>query len=551
MVTEAVTRTAAVWVPDWPVVAAMRVGDLAPHLPVAVMNHRGVLAASAAARAAGVRRGMRKRTAQGVCPSLVLVPADENRDAAEFEAVAVAAEEVVAGLEVVRPGLALLAADGAARYYGSEEGLAAELVEAVSLAGFECQVGIADGILAAVLAARTSEIVPAGCSVAFLRDKPVADLEAAHPPDNRLLADAVSLWNRLGLRTLGALTDLPLAAVAERFGEIGMWARQLACGADLRPPAGRRIEEDVSVAMHLDPPILRLEGAVLAGQQVAENFAALMSDRSLSCGRIRITATTSNGSRSRVWRTDDGAIGGMGAAKISQRVRWQLDGWLTSHAVTGAKQTREFVSDAAHLDEFAAGELDGPAPILALEITAEEVTAASSFQTSFWGGESGADQRARRALEHVQGLLGADQVQAVVLQGGRTPGSRERRFTFGEPEPEIRSLAQPWPGALPDPAPTVLCDSTPAQLLSTNAEGSRIEGSRIDLATQSLAPPPRVLRIGETSHEVLDWAGPWVIPGNWWDGKPESATYLQVVTTGGAFLLRDDADGFVLVGEYQ
>jgi protein ImuB len=43
---------------------------------------------------------MRRRAAQQVCPDLILVPADPGRDAREFEPVVVAAETVVAGLEV-------------------------------------------------------------------------------------------------------------------------------------------------------------------------------------------------------------------------------------------------------------------------------------------------------------------------------------------------------------------------------------------------------------------------------------------------------------------
>ncbi|WNB86830.1 hypothetical protein [Cellulomonas sp. ATA003] len=157
------TRTAALWVPDWPVVAAMVDGEIDAHRPAAVHDGRLVTAVSASARAHGVRRGMRRRQAQECCPGLELLAVDEGRDARAFEPVASAAETVVAGLEIARPGLLLLPAAGASRYHGSEQALAERLVTVVAEStGHECQVGVADGLLAAVLAARSSRVVPAG-----------------------------------------------------------------------------------------------------------------------------------------------------------------------------------------------------------------------------------------------------------------------------------------------------------------------------------------------------------------------------------------------------
>ena len=55
--------------------------------------------------------------------------ADEGRDARAFEPVVQAIETVVAGVEVVRPGVVLLAVRGPARHVGSEEALAELLAQ--------------------------------------------------------------------------------------------------------------------------------------------------------------------------------------------------------------------------------------------------------------------------------------------------------------------------------------------------------------------------------------------------------------------------------------
>src|SRR5215831_21213554 len=71
-----------------------------------------------------------------------------------FERVVAIVEEFCPQVEVLRPGACAIAARSPARYFGGEAELARKLAEAVTLGGFECQVGIADGLFAAELAAQ-------------------------------------------------------------------------------------------------------------------------------------------------------------------------------------------------------------------------------------------------------------------------------------------------------------------------------------------------------------------------------------------------------------
>ena len=59
-------------------------------IPAAVVLANRVVACTPAARAEGVRRGLRKREAQGRCPQLVVVADDPARDARAFEPVVAA-----------------------------------------------------------------------------------------------------------------------------------------------------------------------------------------------------------------------------------------------------------------------------------------------------------------------------------------------------------------------------------------------------------------------------------------------------------------------------
>ena len=107
-------RVLALWSPDWPVTAAARAAHVTPERPAAVVVANRVLACSAVARAAGVRRGLRRREAQARCPELVVLARDADRDARLFEPVVAAVEELAPGVEVIRPGLLALPVQGPA-----------------------------------------------------------------------------------------------------------------------------------------------------------------------------------------------------------------------------------------------------------------------------------------------------------------------------------------------------------------------------------------------------------------------------------------------------
>ncbi|MGV9269538.1 Y-family DNA polymerase [Kitasatospora sp. NPDC003701] len=127
----------------------------------------GILAATGGARAAGVRRGQRLRSAQALVAELEVYERSVDGEAKAFESVADAVGALAAHLEVLRPGLLAVPAAGAARFHGGEDVLAERVVDAVEATGHPCRVGIADGLLAAQLAARLARAVPAGgqCSV--------------------------------------------------------------------------------------------------------------------------------------------------------------------------------------------------------------------------------------------------------------------------------------------------------------------------------------------------------------------------------------------------
>ncbi|GAA1867302.1 hypothetical protein GCM10009772_48140 [Pseudonocardia alni subsp. carboxydivorans] len=586
-------RVLAVWSPDWPVTAAARAAHVPADRPAAVLHANRVLACSATARRHGVRRGLRRREAQARCPELVVLAPDPGRDARLFEPVAAAVEALAPGVEVVRPGLLVLPARGPVGWFGGERAAVERLIDQVALhAGTECQIGVADGMFAAALAARRGRGVPPGRSAEFLAPLEVAELDRDPDVDRAALVD---LLRRLGLRSLGAFASLSESDVASRFGADAVAAHRLARGLDPRPPARRVPPEELSAAVELDPPVDRVDAAAFAARALATRLHTALAGYGLACTRLGVHARTESGEELlRVWRcaeplTPSGTV---------DRVRWQLDSWLGR---------------------------GGSGTLVALRLTPEDTVVAGALQRGLWGDVGEGDERAGRALVRVQALLGPEAVLTAVPAGGRDPGERVRLVPWGDervvedtavparpgpvapardgaagapvhaeqaaPEPpgpvpgrpavarsddpapddpapdeaagkepgEAGAAGRPrgggrngtahprrapgrrppadppatWPGRLPAPSPaTVPPDPVPVRLLA--ADGVEVCPAAPDL----LDGVPRRVAGGGPDREVTGWAGPWPVHTRWWapDG-PGPAVRLQVVLADGTALL--------------
>jgi protein ImuB len=469
-------RLLVLWCPDWPVVAAGAAAGTPPLAPAAVFSANRVVACSAAARRDGVGRGMRRRDAQSRCPDLVVHQHDPERDARLFEPVAAAVERQAVGVEVVRPGIVVVPVTGAAGYFGGEEALAELLLDEVSAgAGVECQVGIADGLFAATLAARRAALVPAGGSAKFLAPLSIAELD--QPGDDR--GELVGLLKRLGLRTLGAFAALAERDVAGRFPRDAITAHRLARGLSERPPLRRALPPELSITEEFEHPLARVDEAAFVAKTLGERFFAGLARHGLACTRLAIVAVTEAGEeRVRVWRCAEPLT----ARATADRVRWQCEGWLTAR--------------------------DGDRPsagIIRLRLDPEEVVGGQALQLQLgsMGRDADAAERAARALVRIQGLLGPEAVVTPLLDGGRGPAERVRLIPWGDPRTPVSPDA-PWPGRLPAPSPAVLA-AHPARVLDERGDvvGCTDRG-------ELTALPATVAVEGRSSRPVLAWAGPWL-----------------------------------------
>jgi protein ImuB len=504
-------RLLVLWVPDWPVVAHARAEHVPVSDPIALVDKGTVFACSPAARAEGVRRGMRQREAQARCTGLRMLRYDSALDARSFEPVLSALEESLPGLHPVRPGTVAVRARGPARYYGGERAAALTVLGVVAALEVQhARVGIADGLFAAERAARwvlqdPVTIVPRGEQEAFLAPLPISLLEDP---------ELVSLLPRLGIRTLGDFADLSVDDVIARFGPMGARLHALAGGRDPRPATPRIPPRDVDVQVDFEPPLDRVDQVAFGVRTAADDFITGLISQRLVCTALRVEFFGENGGDDeRVWLHPRSFT----AAEVVDRVRWQLDGANLGSAVSRVR------------------------------ISPDAVDAVGAHERGLWG--TGPDEGVHSGLSRVQGMVGHRGVLTAAPSGGRSPAERQTLVPWGDRPLVARDPRRPWPGALPPPAPATVYE-LPRQILVHDARGRAVS---VDERGELSAPPAVMMSQTGSRRQLTAWAGPWPLDERWWDpAAARSASRFQVVDGDGmAWLLVLDGEGWWAEGRYD
>jgi len=482
-------RVAAVWFPDWPIQAVAQPG------PVLIARNHAVLVCDSAARRVGIRRGMRLRQAQAICPEIKVVEANPDRDGAAFAEIAVGLDAVASSVEVLRPGLAIVDAGAALRYHGPE---ALEmLADATAHAGFDSTLGVADEIATAIIAARhrgVGAVVPEGGSRDFLTAQPVGVL--AEEAALGFSAEFVAQLQKLGVRRLGDVAELPFKQVVTRFGQQGKRAHEVAHARADRRVSPEMARPDLSVSS--EQSIERVDAAAFVARQLAAQLHVRLAEAEVVCVRLRVVAELATGETvARVWRTHEALT----EQATADRVRWQLDGWLTAARSSGK---------------------DGAAIV---RLVLEPVEVARPQADGLWGGDTSQEQ-VKRVISRVQSQLGIDRVLQPRAAGGRGVAERIEYVPYGEQRDATPQGS--WPGRIPAPLPARLGGGPnhPAARIRLIDAAAR---DVIVTAEALLSSVPVALGWGAHRYRVIGWAGPWPVDTQWWTEKPQHAARLQIV----------------------
>lgn len=245
---------ACVWIPLFPLrCEEARREELATH-PTALLApdlSRRLWQVSPLARHAGVRPGMTVSQAIGLCPTLRLCEPDPVHYDGCFARLLAALNEISPVIEAGELGLAYVGTDGLEGIFGTP-GKIVEAIECVVRGRWSVRLGWGRGKFAAWVAASRAKpgeavIVPSGGEGKFLAAQSIAVLPLDPDTHRRL--------RQLGIRTLGALADLPEEAVTAQFGAVGRRLWRLAAGHTVEPVVGGVAPEPIVAALTFFTPV--------------------------------------------------------------------------------------------------------------------------------------------------------------------------------------------------------------------------------------------------------------------------------------------------------
>ncbi|WP_373047822.1 hypothetical protein [Vulgatibacter sp.] len=491
-------RIGCLFVPDLPLQALLRAEPTLAGIPLAVAEGEGARAriahVSVQARTQGVTPGMGVGDALAFCPQLTVRWVAPEIVEATREAVLDAAASVAPRVEEVRPGLALIDAEGLSRLHGDERGIASALVAAASRLDLEAQASVAGGKhLATIAAVRGAgiEVIPKGRERTFLAPLPLAAIGASPR-----LCETLVRW---GLATAGAFATLPIDGVGARLGEEGVRVHRLATGHDDEPLQPRPQPETFEEGCDFDFEILAIEGLLFVIRPALERLVSR-----LDCYGV--------------------AVGGLTLKLLLDPAGESL------LPVELAAPTRDVGSMLA----LCRSVLERKPPNAAIRGIRVLATPARSRreQLRLFGLPTVAPEKLATAVAKVASIVGDDRIGMPLLRESHDPeGYRISRF---DPPPP--------PEEEPDLGP-----------VAEGVAGLRLFRPPLEAEVRMGREGPQAIRAGAVAGWIVGFAGPWRLDTGWHERPVQRDTFDVELSDGAVYRLAQDcvSGSWSLVGRYD
>lgn len=477
----------------------------APARPVVLVQEGRIVQADAAARALGIRPGMKRPTAQAIAPDLVLGQADDWRDAQALQAVVHAALAFTPAVAPCGPHTVQLEVQASLRYFGGHERLLQRLAAALQPLGHRLRLACAPTARGAALLARWRPGLEQGP-------------HCTDPAALRRLIDSAPLWllgpgrehwealQGMGLRTVGDLRALPRTGVARRFGPDLLLELDQASGDAPEPQRWATLPPRFTSRLELFARADHSE-QVIAGARIL--LARLVAWAQGQHGRIgRFTLVMHHEPRHRADSTTPAS---------------------TALDIEPAEPSAE----AAHLQMLLAerlARLPLAAPALELSVACDALVPGAPPNAELFPTRATRQAGLARLVERLQARLGRERVRTLALQRDHRP---ECATTSSPVEPTRAGRVPTADAALAERMATVR-----AQVLEGLAEGA--EDAVITrpawLLPEPLPLPQRhaVPLLDGQPLTLLD--GPERIETGWWDEHLVLRDYFIACTPEGALL---------------
>jgi protein ImuB len=365
--------------------------------PWAVVEHRRVLACSAAAEAAGVLPGGALAAAWALVPSLRTLPRDPDAEREALQVIATWASQFSDKVSLEPPQAVLLEVEGSLRLFGGPACLAARLRNGIAALGFEARLATGPTPRAALWLARgAGETLPA---------LPVESMDL--PPET------LDLLRRIGVRTLGELLALPRAGLALRFGRALLESMDRAMGKAPEPRVFFRLPERFSAKLDLPAPASEAERVLFAARRLLAQMESFLAARHAGVRACTLSLLHRNGQATRLE---------LGFASVRRDAE---------HVLRLLRERLEAVS------------LASPAEAIRLEAAALEPLV--GIPGGLFGDARAEAEAWERLAERLQARLGPARVYGLATHAEHRPEQAWRVVAVGEQA----GAAEPPPGPRP------------------------------------------------------------------------------------------------------
>jgi protein ImuB len=255
-----------------------------PFVVVSGGRHSRIVAANAAARAAGIRREQLVSAALALTPDIALRERDLAAEEAALADVATSLLAFTPQVSLAPPNAVLAEISGSVRLFGGLPRLLEHLDAQAQARGYAARLALAPTPLAALLLARAGHAAPVReCEAlpAALASLPLALLDL-EPATQATLAAA-------GVTTFGALHALPRAGLARRFDPAVVDTLDRALGHAPDPRAPYRPPPRFTRKLPLPAPIDQAEALAFGVNRLVRDLADWLLARGLGVVRMALT----------------------------------------------------------------------------------------------------------------------------------------------------------------------------------------------------------------------------------------------------------------------
>ena len=520
-----------------------------PSSQAVVVSDRRIVAITQGAAKLGISVGDRIQAAVQKSSQLKVIDVDSEFESREFEKIVNVMEDFCPEVEVFAPGSCGFEMKGPTRYFGGEVSLLNKVVGALSdidfdsgvhksnwyprlvtrpfsssvlvgqkkdgngsnfLGGSWFSIGVADGAFAAKVASGFGVSVKPGLTREFLSGFPVDIFGEGSDVDT---------LKGSGVTRVSDLAALPRHLVIERFGAFGKRIFDLGVGYDFGRIAKRESKKIDQLRVEFDPPAYLAETIVFTMRKGVSELFATLGREGLYPLRIRVVFETETAECiSRIWSS---------SVPISSQFllswsRWQLDAW--TQPGSGAKEPPR-------------------SGVIYCDIEVLDITASPATQLDLYALALHPEERVLRAIERARAKLGDGAIKVPRPGSGRSPKDQFKMISWqlelfdetGEKKTQLAD-SEPWPGRIPDPAPSLVFDPmVPVEIFGLHGVAVCVGGNgefntdpEVILARGVFDKPKKISRV----------LGPWPMTEKWWDpNRNRRLARVQVISEDGVAMI--------------